>query len=296
MEEKRAEAEGRVPSEKSLSLNSEEGEAKFARMMDSQQNSARLSVGKNFKRNKLNFEIYDDIFDMEQSRINRNFHENEHDHYWRSQQQPCLQELEQIEQRVRDQYEKARGDTAKDNPFQRDENIKKLREAAGGFKGKKPSLTQEEMMEDLARCKANRALLAPQHKNIRFEKFCKDPVAFYLYKRKNLFLEDRLAQKKEEQVNRKRRHLLQLLAQRQEKAKKDAERQAALQQSQRSQQLNPLARAHRSGGSMHQQAFHSASKSQQVHSTIPAPKAYETAPPQTALPGIRGAQSPPRTP
>lgn len=35
MEEKRAEAEGRVPSEKSLSLNSEEGEAKFARMMDS---------------------------------------------------------------------------------------------------------------------------------------------------------------------------------------------------------------------------------------------------------------------
>lgn len=91
--------------------------------------------------------------------------------------------------------------------------------------------------------------MMPHHKNIRFERFCKDPVAFYLYKRKNLFLEDKLAKKSEERLNKKRRMMLQMISQRQEKARKEAERKAEkkAQMSARSNQMNPIIRANKSG-------------------------------------------------
>ena len=57
----------------------EEGEDKFKRVLTQHRSNSRFSVAKSFKRNKMNFEIFDDIFDMEQARINRNFHESEHD-------------------------------------------------------------------------------------------------------------------------------------------------------------------------------------------------------------------------
>ncbi len=156
-------------------------------------------------------------------------------------------------------------------------------------------MTHDELMEDLARCKANQSLLMPQHKNLSFERFCKDPVAFYLYKRKNLFLEDKLAKKEEEKLNTKRRKLLHQMAQRQERARKDAEKQAMG----RTGQLNPIVRANRTGNQTSRAPHHATAKSHDLNTTFsnPALKAYETAPQQTRLPGIKGAQkSPPATP
>ncbi len=65
-------------SPRSLTLPDEEEKM---RMEVASQRSSRTNALNIFKRNRMNFEIYDDIFELEQSRINKHFHQVEHEHY-----------------------------------------------------------------------------------------------------------------------------------------------------------------------------------------------------------------------
>ena len=104
------------------------------------------------------------------------------------------------------------------NPLKREENMKKLRHVIWGFRVKKSDLSDLELIKTEP----------PRYKKIQLERFCGDPVAFYIYKRKNLFLEEKLQVKNDEAIMQRRKKAMLKEEQRREREKKEADEKARL--------------------------------------------------------------------